>query len=491
MLFNTFVFYLFLLAVLGVYLAAPSRRVRAGWLLIASYAFYAYWDWRFAALLLVPTLVDFNVGRALGRAEGAAARKRLLLLSCLVDLGLLGFFKYFNFFSQSANLAASALGMHLDALHLRLLVPLGISFYTFRSLSYTIDVYRRRLEPTGSLLDYALFISFFANLAAGPLDRAPSLLPQFARLGRPTRRQVAEALVLISLGLFKKVLIGDAAGRIVDNVFGQPQLYRSPELLAALLLFSIQIYADFAGYSNIARGVGKLFGVELMRNFEQPYLSRSFSEFWRRWHVSLSSWIWDYLFTPIMSACQRLVARWNLPTVQQEMAITYPVAVLSTMLLCGLWHGAGTTFIIWGGLHGCYLAGERLFVYRNRAIRKRARVRDLRGAGRFAAGLVTTYLLVVFAWLFFRADNLGEVGYFLNHLAHWQGSDLTGRFVGIVFWFSAMLLILDLAEYLTGSEVYLLRFGPAVAAGVCLAAVITVSLYMATSKPQPFVYFRF
>ena len=197
MLFNTFIFYVFLLVVLGPYLLLAGRRARAGWLLAASYAFYCYWDWRFAALLLLPTLVDFGVGRALETAQAPAARKRLLLLSCLADLGLLGFFKYFNFFSDTARMAAAGLGLHLDTVHLRLIVPLGVSFYTFKSLSYTIDVYRRRIPPTRSLLDYALYVAFFPNLVAGPIDRAGSLLPQFARLGRPSRRQVAEDVVLI------------------------------------------------------------------------------------------------------------------------------------------------------------------------------------------------------------------------------------------------------------------------------------------------------
>lgn len=491
MLFNTLVFYLFLAAVLGLYLLAPGRRVRTVLLVAASYAFYCYWDWRFAWLLIVTTAVDFTVGVALDRTEGAPARRRLLLLSCLVDLGLLGVFKYFNFFVDGARTAAAALGVELDVVHLRLLLPLGISFYTLKSLSYVIDVYRQRIPATRSLSEYALFVAFFPSLSAGPIDRAGALLPQLARLGRPTRRFVAEGLVLISVGLFRKVLIGDAAGRIVDEIFGQPHLYRSPELLAALVLFSIQVYADFAGYSDIARGVARLFGVDLMRNFEQPYLSRSFSEFWRRWHISLSTWIWEYLFNPMLSAFLRRVGRWGLPTVQREMAIAYPPVVLVTMLLCGLWHGAGLTFLVWGGLHGVYLAGERLIVYRGRAIRKRARVRGARGVARFAVGLLTTQLLVLFAWLFFRAGSLQDVGYFLEQVVHWQGSDLTARFVVIVLSFSAAALLPDLAGYATESDVYLLRLGPAAAAGICLALIVAVGLYLSTTQPVPFLYFRF
>lgn len=491
MLFNSFIFFIFTAAVLAVLLLLRGRRARVGLLLAASYFFYGYWDWRFTSLLAAVTAVDFTVGLRLGRTGDPRARKRLLLTSCVVNLGILAVFKYFNFFAASAVAVAGAFGLRLDLVHLNLLLPMGVSFYTFRSLSYTIDVYRRKLEPTRSLPDYALFVAFFPNLVAGPIERAGNLLPQIAGLKGPTRRQAREGLVLVSLGLFKKVLIGDAAGRMVDSIFGQPELYRSPELLAAMILFTIQIYADFAGYSNIARGVGKLFGLELMRNFEQPYLSRSFSEFWRRWHISLSTWIWDYVFNPLMSALLRRIARWNLPTVRQEMRIAYPVAAMTTMLLCGLWHGAGTTYLVWGGIHGLCLTGERLLVYRGKAIPMRARFRGPGDVARLLVGLASTQALVALAWLFFRAASLEQVRYFVTQIVRWQGSDLAGRFAIMILVYAAMLFALDLTEYRTRSELYLLRLRPAVTAAVCTALIVVVSLYMATTKPLPFVYFQF
>ena len=491
MLFNSFIFFLFLAVVWSLFRLLRGRHGRVLWLLLASYAFYAYWDWRFLSLLAISTLTDYSVALRLEKAEQRGARRRLVLLSCLVNLGILGFFKYFNFFVDSAQALLGSLGLHPASWHLQLVLPLGISFYTFKTLSYTIDVYRRKLKPTHSLSDYALFVAFFPNLVAGPIERAGRLLPQIAALGAPTRRHLREGLTLITLGLFKKVLIGDAAARIVNNIFGQPELYRSPELLAALILFSIQIYADFAGYSNIASGVARLFGVELMKNFEQPYLSRSFSEFWRRWHISLSTWIWDYIFNPLMSAILRRVARWKLTDVKQEMRIAYPLATMVTMLLCGLWHGAGVTFLIWGGLHGLFLSVERLVIYRSRSIPTRPRIRNARGLWRFIAGWVSTQALVTFAWLFFRAKDLGQVGYFFRQMFHWQGSDLTGRFVAIVLSFGLMVLALDLLEYFTRSELYLMKLRPAVAVGVGLAALVVVGLYLATNKPLPFVYFQF
>ena len=307
----------------------------------------------------------------------------------------------------------------------------------------------------------------------------------------PSRQHVREGLVLITLGLFKKVLIGDAAARIVNNVFGQPELYRSPELLAGLLLFSIQIYADFAGYSNIASGVAKLFGVELMKNFEQPYLSRSFSEFWRRWHISLSSWIWDYVFNPLMSAVLRRIGRWKPNDVKKEMRIAYPFVAMITMLICGLWHGAGITFLIWGGLHGLFLSIERLFVYGNKAIPMRKRIIGLSGIMKFFVRWSSTQILVVAAWLFFRAENLQQVGYFLGQFVHWRGSELQGRFFMIVLTFGSMVLLLDLVEYFSRSDLYLLKLRPAVTAAVCSAVIIIVGLYLATNLPLPFVYSQF
>ena len=491
MYFNSFVFFFFLAVVLAGYHAMPTRRSRVGLLLGASYFFYGYWDWRFTALLATSTLVDFTVGHELGRTEDPGVRRRWLGVSLAVNLGILGFLKYFNFLADGVRTSAGALGLNVDFLYLHLLLPVGISFYTFKTLSYTIDVYRRRLTPTTSLLDYALFVAFFPNLVAGPIDRASSMLPQIAALQSASREQVREGLVLIVLGLLRKVLIGDAAGRFVDNLFGQPELYRSPELLAGLFLFSIQVYADFSGYSNIARGVAKLFGVELMKNFEQPYFARSFSEFWRRWHISLSTWISDYVFNPVVAALLRRVARWNLPSVEHEMRLVYPVAAVSTMLLCGLWHGAGVAFLVWGGIHGVCLAVERLAVYGNKAIPLRARVRDLPGGLRFAAGLLSTQAIVLFAWLFFRAGSLNAAGDYLGRIVHWEPSELSARFLEIVLSFGTALLALDAAEYVTQTHALLLRLRTPVAAGIGAAFLIVIVMYMATTTPLPFVYFQF
>jgi len=477
MFFNSFIFFIFLALVLPVFYLLRTQRSRATWLLLASYFFYGYWDWRFCSLLLISTLVDFFVGRALHRSTEQRRRKQFLVLSCLVNLGILGVFKYFDFFVGSISAVAAQFGGNVDFLHLNIILPVGISFYTFQTMSYTIDIYRKRLEPTESLLDFALFVSFFPQLVAGPIERARNLLPQIAKLGAPSKVQVQEGLVLMTMGFFRKVLIGDTAGRIVDHIFGQPELYKSPELLAGLVLFGVQIYADFSGYSSIARGLAKLLGIELMKNFEQPYLSRNITEFWRRWHISLSSWLRDYLYIGLGG--NRLgVGR------------TY-INLMATMLLGGLWHGAAWTFVVWGGLHGIYLAVHKR-ILGDRKIPDRFEYSGPGSAVRFLINVGATNLLVLLSWLFFRATDFGQAWYFLDSFWHWEGSLLGARFAALTFWFVVMVLALDVAEYATGSHVFLLRLRrPPVVVGICGAIGVAVLMYMSTATPLPFVYFQF
>ena len=477
MFFNSFIFFAFLAIVLPIYFVLRTQRQRAVHLLIASYVFYGYWDWRFCSLLAISTIADFIIGKRLHQADGDKARRTLLFLSLFINLSILGFFKYFDFFVGSVEAVVHGFGMNVDFLHLHIILPVGISFYTFQTLSYTFDIYRRRMEPTESLLDFALFVSFFPQLVAGPIERASALLPQIAKLGNPTRDQVEKGLVLISMGFLRKVLIGDTSGRIVDHIFGQDQLYKSPELLVALVLFGVQIYADFSGYSSIARGLGRLLGVELMRNFEQPYLSANITEFWRRWHISLSSWLKDYLYIALGGN-----RKGSLKTYRNLML---------TMLLGGLWHGASWNFVIWGGLHGLYLAVHKLFVG-DKKVRTHYHYEGPTSFVRYLASMAVTNLLVLLAWLFFRADSFAQSGRFLQSFVHWEGSELQGRFFAMALTFVSGVLLLDILEYKTGSHTFLLSHGShARAAGVCTAIMIFVLLYMATSRPMPFVYFQF
>ena len=390
MLFNSFIFFIFLAIVLPRYYSLPIK-LKKPLLLVCSYFFYGYWDWRFTALLALSTVVDFYIGKALFKAKEEERRKRFLVISIGVNLVILGFFKYFGFFIDSFEALGTVMGVKFDYLHLNLILPVGISFYTFQTMSYSIDIYRRKLEPSNSFIDFAVFVSFFPQLVAGPIERAIHLLPQISKLPKPTKEQIQQGIVLIVTGLFTKVMIGDTTGRFVDQIFGNPEIYKSVELISALILFSIQIYADFSGYSSIARGVAKLLGIELIKNFEQPYLSSNITEFWRRWHISLSSWLKDYLYI-------------SLGGNRKGIKRTY-INLMLTMLLGGLWHGASWNFVIWGGLHGVYLALHKIMLGDQKPQTKYI-YSGLLSFFMFLFKVTTTYILVLFTWLFFRATNI-------------------------------------------------------------------------------------
>jgi len=476
MLFNSLVFLIFLAVVVPLYLVLPGR-ARKAFLLLASYFFYGYWDWRFLSLLVFSTVLDFAVGRLLGRSAGPGRRRALLVASLVGNLGVLGFFKYFNFFIGSFEALTAPLGLPLDFLHLHIVLPVGISFYTFQTLSYTIDVYRRKLEPTGSLLDFALYVSFFPQLVAGPIERATHLLPQIARLGRPSRDDWREAAALIGIGMFKKVLVGDTCGRIVDQVFAGPAGYTSSELLMALILFSVQIYADFSGYSSIARGTARLFGVDLMENFNQPYLAASITEFWRRWHISLSGWLRDYLYVPLGGN-------------RKGPARTY-VNLFATMLLGGLWHGANWTFVFWGGLHGLYLAVHKRMLGSRRPAERFVDTGTATGRIAFAGKVLATNLLVLLTWLFFRAPDFRTAFLVLDKFAHWTTGPYDGRLLGVTATYVTVTLAIDLVEYVTRDHAFLLRLAPGPRWGVYAGMWATVLLYLFQATPMPFIYFQF
>jgi alginate O-acetyltransferase complex protein AlgI len=344
MLFTEMRFLVFFVLIFALYWATPRNGLRKLWLLIGSYAFYAAWDWRFLSLIMISTAVDFAVCLAMpGRSE--RNRRWLLGASLLVNLGILGFFKYYNFFVASAVDFSAWLGLPLPPHSLSIVLPLGISFYTFQTLSYSIDVYRGRLAPTRSLLDFALFVSFFPQLVAGPIMRASSFLPQLNSKRSFTEVAVRRHLLLFLLGLVKKACVADHIAPVVDAIFASPESYGAASKWLASLLYSLQIYCDFSGYSDMAIGCAGLLGYRLVDNFAFPYLSTSIREFWRRWHISLSTWFRDYLYVPLGgNRVSSLRVNLNLCTV---------------FLLCGLWHGANLTFVIWGLYHGVFLVMER------------------------------------------------------------------------------------------------------------------------------------
>jgi len=361
-------------------------------------------------------------------------------------------------------------GGHVDSLHLNIILPVGISFYTFQTLSYTFDIYRKKLEPTDNLIDFALFVSFFPQLVAGPIERAKDLLPQLYKKLSPTKEQLKEGATLIVLGLFRKVMIGDTAGRIVDHIFGNLHLYKSIEIIAAVLLFGIQIYADFSGYSKIARGTAKLLGIELMINFEQPYLSRNITEFWRRWHISLSSWLKDYLYITLGGN-------------RKGQARTY-VNLMITMLLGGLWHGASWNFVIWGGLHGIYLAVHKFLSKGKTEYDPITRLKDI-------PKVLLTFVLVAFTWLFFRATSWESTQLIFSAILDWQASEYAHIFIQIVASYFILNFTLDIIENRFG-HTFVLRFkSTSIRLGILLSLFVVTLIYIFQSKPLPFIYFQF
>ena len=473
MLFNSLIFLVFLAVVLVLYRCLTHRRQNL-FLLVASYVFYGYWDWRFLSLLLISTAVDFYVGRGLHRTDARTQRRLWLAVSLVVNLGILGVFKYWGFFVDSAAAVLETWGLQSHRPVLSVVLPVGISFYTFQTLSYTFDIYRRRLEPTDRFLDFALFVSFFPQLVAGPIERAVNLLPQITRPRKVTRRHWITGLNLILIGYLRKVAIADTLAPIVDQVFAAPGGYTSGQLLTGVYAFCFQIYGDFAGYSDIARGVARLLGFELMVNFRAPYLSRTPAEFWRRWHISLSSWLRDYLYIALGGNRHGV---WR----------TYR-NLLVTMLLGGLWHGASWTFVVWGLLHGVYLIGYRLVGRSGGDLDWPA------GLGaRLRAGLqaVVFFHLVAVTWILFRAPDFATARAVLSGILTGDGL-LT---VGPVHVFVAALamLTLDVVQERAAKQTWLADMSwpwRPLLATVLLAVVVAAATFRVYSNPA-FIYFQF
>jgi alginate O-acetyltransferase complex protein AlgI len=384
MIFSQLEFLIFLAVVLAGLGALRTNGARKVWLLAASYYFYAYWDWRFLSLILVSTFVDYAVGLGLKNTGSPIRLRSLLIVSLAVNLGILGFFKYFNFFIESAAPLLKAFGLHPGTLNI--VLPVGISFYTFQTLSYSIDVYRRRMPAHESLLDFALFVGFFPQLVAGPIVRASHFLPQLASFIPLTAANIYAGFQRFTYGLFKKVFLADRLALFADHVFVNAGAYDCVTTWMAVVAYTLQIYFDFSGYSDMAIGVARIMGYDLGENFNFPYLARNMQEFWRRWHISLSTWIRDYLYIPLGGS-------------RMGAGRTY-VNLLGSMALCGLWHGAAWTFVIWGCWHGLGLAVNRIC---NRW-GKRPPSRGVTGILSWSA----TMLFVTVGWVIFRSADLAQ-----------------------------------------------------------------------------------
>lgn len=397
MLFNSFEFLVFLIVVFGLYWFVFNKKIRHQniLLLLASYIFYGWWDYRFLSLIILSTLVDYLVGLQIQGTKKASRKKVLLGISMAFNIGLLAFFKYFNFFVDSWIQLLNSVGYQTqNTWSLNIILPVGISFYTFQTMSYTIDVYRNKLVPTKDFISFAAFVSFFPQLVAGPIERASNLLPQIFGKRTFSYENGIQGLRLILWGLVKKVVIADVLALKVDDIFQNYHDFGGGVLWLGAVYFAIQIYCDFSGYSDIAIGVSKLFGIELMSNFKFPYFSRNVGEFWRRWHISLSTWFRDYLYIPLGGS-----RRGKLKSLRNVFII---------FLVSGLWHGANWTFVVWGGVHALlfvpgYIMGRNR-TYTSDIVAENSWFPTLKELGQ----ILLTFFLVVLAWVFFRSASLAS-----------------------------------------------------------------------------------
>lgn len=475
MLFNSLEFLLFLPTVFFLYWFVFKNQLRAQnvLLLVASYIFYGWWDWRFLSLIIASTFLDYFVAIQLGKTAISKKRKLLLGISLVGNLGMLGFFKYYNFFVASWIEAWSSVGIAMEASTLNIILPVGISFYTFQTLSYTIDVYRKEMEPTKNFIDFAAFVTFFPQLVAGPIERASHLLPQFYKNRTFDYQNAVDGVKLIIWGMFKKVVVADNCAFFVNKIFENPEAYSSGELFVGMVFFAFQIYGDFSGYSDIAIGLSKLFGFDLMVNFKFPYFSRDIAEFWRRWHISLSTWFRDYIYIPLggSKGTQGLQIR----------------NVMIIFLVSGFWHGANWTYVVWGLFHALMFLPLLLFnVNRSHLITKSYGWLDFAKIG-------VTFLVVCIGWVFFRADSIGAAFQYLAHLFELKSLGLS-----LFYKTNANLMIFALSVLAVGilsmqELVWVVkkRDLPKISAFGALLLVLLIFFMGSFKNQMDFIYFQF
>src|SRR3954471_12695215 len=480
MLFVEFRFFWFFLVVFCVYWALRNNTARKTWLLICSYIFYAAWNWKFLFLLMGSSLLDYVVGAMLARTDDPGKRKAWLVVSLCANLGTIVLFKYCNFFITSAATLLAWLGLPASIHTLNIVIPVGVSFYTFHSMSYTIDVYRRKMEPVLNLLDVACFIGFFPQMVAGPIVRAFGFLPQLRTLRKFDNVDVRGALVLFLIGFIKKACIADGVAPISDRYFDHPGYYDGVSAWIGVLFYAIQIYCDFSGYTDMAIATARLLGYELTVNFNFPYLAKTIADFWHRWHISLSSWLRDYLYIPLGgNRGTRLQIYRN---------------IMVTMLLGGLWHGGAWTFVIWGGLHGLALVVHRAWSRRRdvlpdiRDMEKHSLPRGPRTVAGWFSWLLTVYW-VCFAWIFFRAVDLRHAGPALRSFVFLPASG-TQDLGAWMLWIVAALAFVHWLNFRgVFSKWWRRPAAPVFAAGYgCAFALV---LLFIPPHYAPFIYFQF
>ena len=470
MLFNSFQFLFFFVAVFALY-CALDHKWQNRMLLVAGYLFYGAWDWRFLGLLMFSTCMDFAIGLQIGRAEGAR-RRTWILASIGVNLTILGFFKYFNFFAQSFADLAALFGLHVSPFALHVVLPVGISFYTFQALSYTINVYRRRMPPSTHLIDFALYVSFFPQLVAGPIEKSHNLLPQMQSPRTVTLDGFYEGSYLVFWGLCKKVFVADNIARIVDAVFRAKGKHTGLEYLIGAYAFTWQIYADFSGYSDIAKGLARMMGFTLMVNFDSPFFARNLIEFWHRWHISLSTWFRDYVFIPLGGSRVGQARR--------------ALNLMIVFVVSGLWHGAASKFVVWGALHGIAqvtltLGGrliDRALAWMPQALRR-------------PFGVIVTFHFVAFAFVLWQTEGLaawlGVMRQIVTDL-HWDAAQFgtLGKLAG----YAALPFAYELAQQ-RGRDTWMPLRWPVPRRALFYAILLFCLVRFGAFEGEQFIYFQF
>lgn len=398
--FNSIDFAIFSIVVFAVYWFVLNNKLKQQnlFLLFASYFFYGFWDWRFLTLIIFSSFLDYNVGLKIFNSETKKQKKSWLLVSLLLNIGLLGFFKYFNFFINSFEELMSLIGFQANITSLNIILPVGISFYTFQTLSYTIDIYRDKIKPIHDIIAFFAFVSFFPQLVAGPIERASNLLPQFLKRRSFNYNSAKDGIRLILWGLFKKIVIADNCALHANEIFSTYQSQDSITLFLGGIYFAFQIYGDFSGYSDIAIGIARLLGFDLMKNFTYPYFSRNISEFWRRWHISLSTWFRDYVFIPLGGS--------------RVKSSKYIRNIILTFTISGLWHGANWTFVFWGFLNGLYYV-PLLLTNSNKKYTGVVAQYSWFPNIKEVLQICTTFIFTLIAWIFFRSETIQDAFYYL------------------------------------------------------------------------------
>ncbi len=483
MLFNSLDFAVFLPIVFVLYWFVTDKNLKFQnfLIVISSYIFYGWWDWRFLSLIFFSTIVDYTIGLKLQKESNNKKRKTFLWVSILVNLGFLFFFKYYNFFLDSFVSAFSFFGYSINTQGLSIILPIGISFYTFQTMSYTIDVYRKKLEPTKDIIVFAAFVSFFPQLVAGPIERASNLLPQFLKKRVFKYDKAVDGLKQILWGLFKKVVIADNAAQYANLIFNNSEDYTGSTLVLGAIFFAFQIYGDFSGYSDIAIGTSRLFGFDLLKNFAFPYFSRDIAEFWRRWHISLTTWFRDYVYIPLGGSRG---GKWN------RIRNVFIIFIIS-----GFWHGANWTFIVWGTLNAIYFL-PLMLLNKNRVNT------NIIAQGKYISSIkdffniVTTFSLTLIAWIFFRANSVEHAMSYISEifsksiftLPHYTGIKSSLITVFIIIFFIIMEWFGRENEYAIEK---LLRKSPRVLRWFGYACIIFLIGILAQTKETPFIYFQF